>query len=350
MIRKVVRAQTESTASWLFRSERIAQDILVVAAAAIVSATLISQASAQSFSQALVFGDSSVDSGFYKVLGSPGGSDKFNIAFTAAIAAGGSGAPTNSPGLMNSQVLAAYFGLRADPANQPGGTNFATSGAKNFIVNTGGPGGNGGFLAAIPTSKQVDNYLASVGGHANANGLYLVSSGSNDVSFAFSSTGPATQANKILYLQNAANDLTNAIVKLHAAGAQTFIVPGQNYSFPTGNAAQQAARLAYTQALWSGLAARGVNFIPGDFNAVRVAIAADPSEFGFQFIGNGAAQTACTQPTVQGVLITTAYALLCSSNPNPVDPVAQSHLKTADAAQTHLFADDEHLTTSGQKI
>jgi hypothetical protein len=56
---------------------------------------------------------------FIKRLGVRGGGDKFNIAFAAAIAAGGTGAPTNTPGLMNSQVLAAYFGLTADPANQP---------------------------------------------------------------------------------------------------------------------------------------------------------------------------------------------------------------------------------------
>jgi len=311
---------------------------------------MMSQASAQSFTQALVFGDSTVDSGFYKVLGNPNGpaTNKFNIAFAAAIAAGGTGAPTNSPGLMNSQVLAAYFGLTADPANQPGGTNFATSGAKNVLVNTGnGPGGNGGFLNAIPTVQQIDNYLASVGGHANGNGLYLVSSGGNDIGFAFSAGGPA---DKTVYLQNAADGLTNAITKLQAAGARTIIVPGLNYSFPLNDPAQQAAELAYTKALWSGLAERGVNFIPGDFNAVRVAIAANPSAFGFQFVGSSAAQAACTQPTIGGTLLTTAYALLCISNPNPADPAAQSHLKTADAAQTHLFADDQHLTTAGQRI
>jgi outer membrane lipase/esterase len=307
---------------------------------------MMSQASAQSFTQALVFGDSTVDSGFYKVLGNPNGpaTNKFNIAFAAAIAAGGTGAPTNSPGLMNSQVLAAYFGLTADPANQPGGTNFATSGAKNVLVNDGT---NGGFPAAIPTAQQIDNYLASVSGHANSNGLYMVSSGANDISFAFSTGGPA---DRTLYLQNAADGLSNAIAKLQAAGARTIIVPGLNYSFPLADPAQQAAELAYTKALWSGLAQRGVNFIPGDFNAVRVAIAANPSAFGFQFVGSSAAQAACTQPTVGGTRLTTAYALLCISNPNPADPIAQSHLKTADAAQTHLFADDQHLTTAGQKI
>ena len=316
----------------------------IVSAFVMTALAMMSQASAQSFNQALVFGDSTVDSGFYKALGSPGGGNKFNIAFTNAIAAGGTGAPTNTPGLMNSQVLAGYFGLTADPANQPGGTNFATSGAKGVLVNDAT---NGGFLAAIPTTQQIDNYLASVGGHANSRGLYLISSGGNDISFALSSPGPGNSA---LYLQGAADGLTNAIAKLQAAGARTIIVPGLNYSFPIGNPAQQAAELAYTKALWSGLAAQGVNFIPGDFNAVRVAIAANPSAFGFQFVGSSPAQAACTLPTLGGVTITTAYALLCSSNPNPTDPVGQSHLKTADAAQTHLFADDQHLTTSGQKI
>src|SRR4051794_2924308 len=166
-----------------FATSRSAKSFLATAAVAVVTAAMtiapavMSQASAQSFTQALVFGDSTVDSGFYKVLGSPGGGNNFNTAFAAAIAAGGTGAPTNTPGLMNSQVLAGYFGLRADPANQPGGTNFATSGAKNVLVNTAG---NGGFLAAIPTAQQIDNYLASGGGHANGNGLYLISSGGND--------------------------------------------------------------------------------------------------------------------------------------------------------------------------
>jgi len=352
MVGQVVRGQMAGLAWGEFAISRLAKGFVAIAAVTFASVAMMtapammSQASAQSFTQALVFGDSTVDSGFYKVLGNPNGpaTNKFNIAFAAAIAAGGTGAPTNSPGLMNSQVLAAYFGLTADPANQPGGTNFATSGAKNVLVNDGT---NGGFPAAIPTAQQIDNYLASVSGHANSNGLYMVSSGANDISFAFSTGGPA---DRTLYLQNAADGLSNAIAKLQAAGARTIIVPSLNYSFPLADPAQQAAELAYTKALWSGLAQRGVNFIPGDFNAVRVAIAANPSAFGFQFVGSSAAQAACTQPTVGGTRLTTAYALLCISNPNPADPIAQSHLKTADAAQTHLFADDQHLTTAGQKI
>ncbi len=175
----VVSGQMAGVARRQFAVGRLPKRFVATAAVTVASVAMMtapammSQASAQSFTQALVFGDSSVDSGFYKVLGNPNGpaTNKFNIAFAAAIAAGGTGAPTNSPGLMNSQVLAAYFGLTADPANQPGGTNFATSGAKNVLVNTAA---NGGFPAAIPTVQQIDNYLASVGGHANGNGLYMI--------------------------------------------------------------------------------------------------------------------------------------------------------------------------------
>src|SRR5713226_7074275 len=315
------------------RMAAIAASLLMSAAPALLFSAapifVAAPAQAQSFSQMLVFGDSSVDAGFYKALPNPGGGTPFNDAWAAAVAAG-AGAPTNAPGLMNSQVLAAYFGLTANPANQPGGTNFATSGAKDLAINDGT---DGGFKKAIPVATQIDSYLAASGGRANGSGLYLISSGGNDVSFAFGGF-PASPKN-----------LADKIAVLHNAGARTIIVPGRSFSFPIGKPEQQAAELAYTHALWSDLAARGVNFIPADFNSVRVAIAADPSAFGFQFIKSDAASTACTEPVVGGVKIRTAYALLCSSN-----PAAPSHLVSPDAAQTHLLADDQHLTTAGQKL
>jgi outer membrane lipase/esterase len=334
----VVGAQTESAALQGVISNRFAPGLLALTAATIASVAMMSQASAQSFNQVIVFGDSTVDSGFYKVVGNPRGGAGFNSAFTAAIAAGGTGAPTSGGGLMNPQVLASYFGLTANPANQPGGTNFATSGAKDTIFNNAT---NGGFGAAIPTAIQMSRYLAGNGGLANSNGLYLISSGGNDVAFAFGGfpTSPTTQTGKVAYLVDQANLLSSAISRLASAGARTIIVPDQTFSFPT-NPLRRQAELAYSQALWSGLAAKGVNFIPADFNAVRLAIAANPSQFGFQFIGTTPAQTACTNAG-----FATAYALLCTSDVN--SPV---HLKTPDAGQTHLFADDEHLAAGGQKI
>jgi outer membrane lipase/esterase len=307
--------------------------ILVTAAMTIVPA-MMSQASAQSFTQALVFGDSTVDSGFYKALGNPGGAGGYNTEFARAIAAGGTGAPTSAGALMNSQVLAALFGLTADPANQPGGTNFATSGAKNTIVNTPA---NGGFLAAIPTATQMSNYLAANGGRANSSGLYLISSGGNDMSFAFSGlpSSPTTQAGRIAYVVDQANLLSSAISNLASAGARAIIVP--TFSFATNPLRQEAAR-AYTQALWSGLAGKGVNFIPADFNAVMAGVLASPSSFGFQFVSN-------TQPGCFPGGFPTAFSLLCLADVN-----ARVHLKQPDAGQTHLFADDDHLGAAGQKI
>lgn len=311
----------------------------VVSAAAVGLAA--GPAVAQGFNQAIVFGDSNVDSGFYQALPSPQGGSKFNALWASAVAHG-AGAPTSSPGLMNSQVLAAYFGLTALPANQ-GGTNYATSGAKDVTVNNGQ---TGGFGAAIPTVTQIANYLAANGGRANGNALYLINSGSNDVSFALGSSGTGPfPANPTQYLIDSANGLAAAVGRLQAAGARYFIVPDEPYSFPVGSGAAAARtrqfQLLMSQDTWSALSAAGVSFIPADINAVRLAIAADRTAFGFEFIDTALGHTACTRPAG----VTTAWALLCSSAPG-----APSTFATPNADQTRLFADDQHLSTAGQKI
>jgi outer membrane lipase/esterase len=309
----------------------------------IVTAALVvasGSAGAQTFNQFIGFGDSTIDSGAYRVLASPGGGAAFNALWPSAVAAG-AGKPTTSPGAMNSEALAALFGLTAKPFNQ-GGSNYATSGAKNVTVNSAA---TGGFTAAIPTVTQIANYLAATGGHANGDAIYSISSGGNDVSFALGNSGPGPAlSDPTAYVVSAANSLVAAIVRLQAAGARYIVVAGQPYSFPLGNGgdnpATRSERLTYTRTLWSGLASAGVNFVPADINAARLAIAANPASFGFQFIDN-AGGVACTKPAG----VTTAWALLCSSN-----PAAPSHLVTPNADQTRLFADDQHLTTAGQKI
>jgi outer membrane lipase/esterase len=306
-----------------------------------VLGVLSQPAAAQSFNQFIGFGDSTIDSGSYRSLASPGGGATFNALWPSAVA-NGAGKPTTSPGSMSSEALAAYFNLSAIPADQ-GGTNYATSGAKNVTVNSAA---TGGFLAATPTVTQITSYLSANGGKANSNALYLISSGANDVAFALGNTGAGPfPADPTAYLIGAANSLASAIASLQAAGARYIVVPDLPFSFPfgggAGNAANRQARLDYSLALWSGLAGAGVNFIPADINAVRVAIAASPSTFGFEFADNAAGHVACTQPAG----VTSAWALLCSSNPG-----APSTFVTPNADQTRLFADDQHLTTAGQKI
>ena len=296
-------------------------------------------AASQSFNQFVGFGDSTIDSGSYRILSSPGGGGTYNSLWPSAVAAG-AGKPTTSPGLMSSEALSALFGLSAIPADQ-GGSNYATSGAKDVTINSIA---TGGFTAATPTVTQIANYLAATGGHANANAIYLISSGGNDVSYALGDTGTAPfPSNPTAYLTSAANSLANAVASLQAAGARYFIVPDLPFSFPagggTGNATERQARLTYSQTLWSDLAAAGVGFIPADYNAVRLAIAANPASFGFQFIDTN--HVACTQPAGVG----SAWALLCSTN-----PAAPSTLVSPNAEQIYLFADDQHLTTAGQKV
>ena len=245
----------------------------------------------QSFSQFLAFGDSNIDSGYYRALPSPGaGAALFNTLWPSAVAHG-AGKPTSSPGLMSSEALASDFGLNGAPSNQ-GGSNFATSGAKNVTVNNAL---TGDFRAAIPTTVQISNYLASNGGRANPNGLYLISSGGNDVAYALGNTGMAPfPTDPQGYIVSAANSLASSVATLQAAGARYIVVPDLPYSFPggAGNATERADRLLYSQTLWTSLHADGVNFIPADYNAMRLAIASNPALFGFQFIGNGAGQTA----------------------------------------------------------
>jgi outer membrane lipase/esterase len=313
--------------------------------AAIVLLIFMTPALAQNYNQMVVFGDSNVDSSYYRQLSNPNNNNNAaQIAAWEAAIATGAGAPTSRPGQMNSEVLAGFFGLTANPANLPGGTNYATSGAKNVTVNSNQ---TGGFRGAVPTTVQISNYLFASGGAANPNALYLINSGANDVSFAVGDAGQGPYpSNPDQYLRGAAGALAQSIADLKAAGARYVIVPGRPFSFPTGaaNADERAARLLYTQALWSELDARGVNFIPADFNAVRVAIAADRAAFGFEFIDTGLGHTACTRPNAALYpFAQNGWALWCS----PTSPVSQL---IPGADQTRLFADEQHLSTAGQKI
>src|SRR5271163_3660923 len=99
-------------------------------------------ASATTFTALDVFGDSTVDSGWWAgaLTGACGavvapctsGDPTFDAKVAAAIAAGGTGAPVGV-GMMNTQYLAGMLGLTAIPANQPGGTDYAISGSKDAV-------------------------------------------------------------------------------------------------------------------------------------------------------------------------------------------------------------------------
>jgi outer membrane lipase/esterase len=277
-------------------------------------------ASAQSFNQFIGFGDSTVDSGWYRVT--PTGNATVDAALPGAIANGG-GVSTTGPGPVSSQLVASYFGLNGNPANQ-GGSNYATGSARNNQA--------GSYPNAVSTATQISNYLLSSGGVANRDALYLIGSGGNDVTLYFNqiTANTITLAQGVQSVTQSVTSLVTSITQLNAAGARYILVPNQPQSF--GTTTERALRTTYNQTLWTGLAANGVNFVPVDFNGMLQAVTGNLASFGF-IQGGG---PACIPPGG----VTSGYALLCT----PLTLVA------SDAAQTHLFADDIHLSTAGQKI
>jgi outer membrane lipase/esterase len=309
---------------------------VLYAAAALLCAVQVSNA--QSFSNFFAFGDSTVDSGWWKAAlpGNATGNAAKDAAIAASIAAGGTGAPVGAGYLMNSQILASYFGLSAVPANQPGGTNYAISGALTAADAFTSSMGNANPNPNLPsTVQQIANYLAGVGGVANPNGLYLISSGGNDLKIA-----GATQAD----MAGQASLLAAEIKKLQAAGANYIVVDDSHST--------SALSLYYTQQLWSDLAARGVNFIPADIRGMVSAVKSNPTMFGFTATtvlpgtnGAGNVSSACTN-TVAGT--STGWSQWCVNTTTASSTYA--YLRSANAQQTSFYADDEHFSAAGQKI
>ncbi len=214
-----------------------------------------SPATAQPFTALLVFGDSTVDTGWYRTASS--GEDNYDYYMHQS--ALGVGKPTSSPGQVSVEVLATALGLTALPANQANGTNYATGGARNVGQNTM-PGD--GFPGAVPTVKQIKNYLAANQNHASSTALYVISSGDNDVAYALKHPG-----NKH-YLQKAAYSLANEINTLRQDGAKYILVVGLPQSF--GSTSQKKAfRRIYNQKLRQKLGALGVPYLWGSTNRAR---------------------------------------------------------------------------------
>jgi len=305
-------------------------------------------AHAQQFNQLIGFGDSTTDTGWFvnsKLSPLP---NFFDPLVAAAVAAGGN-AHFTGPGPGNAQILAGFFGLTANAANTPGGTNYAIGGA----FDSAGPG----FLSAytnillldfllppnpaIPsTTGQINNYLASVNGHANPNALYLISSGGNDI-FVTPFFGANTAAANA-FLSGEAQALANSVAKLQADGAR-YIIVANEYQPPTLTPAEIAYKNTFAPVTWNDLAAAGVKFIPADTISVIAAVEQNPAAFG---ITAPITSYACVPPAL--LTGTTGYGFTCAptTTPNP----NYGYLVSANATQTHLFMDGIHLTEAGELI
>jgi outer membrane lipase/esterase len=299
---------------------------------------LSTAAQAQTFNQLIGFGDSTLDSGYFRYVNRGNGTEP---RYATARANGGSITP--SAGLMNTDFLAASFGLSLAPVSAPGGgTNYAVAGARNVAPNSGGG-------PSPSTVDQINNYLASTGGSANPNALYILRSGANDRASFIAANPNAPPGSFNVFVQPSLATLESSIARLSGAGARYIVLP----TYFSGN----QALTNYSTQLWNDVAGLGINFIPADSRALRLAVLADPARFGFtsvdpHVLGSPSQPSACHTPNGFNNASAAGYGLYCipSTTPAGVGPTATAYLNAPNSLQTSLFSDDQHLSPAGQKI
>ncbi len=306
--------------------------------------SLLGTSSAASLDQFIGFGDSTMDSGYFRygpTGGSPGlppgaPSDAIDILIRRTVAAGGTGA-FMGPGVVDTIQLAAKFGLAAAPVTIPGGggTNYANGSAQS-VPTTAGDGYLSGLYNNVPIVAQISNYLAAVRNAANPNALYMISFGGNDLTWLDTQGGGVPPQ---AYLSSLATALTASVATLQAAGARTIVVldpyaysrlVGPNGALTAADAITVGQAATYGTDTWFDLRAAGVNFVPADVEGVLKYVSRNPTQFGFTPATELASSPACGATS----------ALLC----------APSQLVTPNAEQTYLWSDAHHLTTAGQTI
>jgi len=289
---------------------------------------MLGAAGAAGFNQFVIFGDSTLDTGYFAFT--PSGTPSFSGSMSIALQNGLTGGFAGN-GVMNTTMLADKFGLSATPSDAPGGgTNYANGGATT-VVNPESMVPNN-----VCTILQIQNYLTAVNGVANPKALYLIKSGDNDVTFVLSK-GTAWQATYPHYLSDGAYGLALQVASLQAAGARTIVVRNSYdsalFAGPGGDIDQKytaAYALSYSTGVteWADLVAQGVRFIPADNDSLFKFVAHNPRLFGF------------TTYTVQAI------------NAPFADPHVTACFCILTPAQQldYLFIDGVHLTTAGQTI
>jgi outer membrane lipase/esterase len=321
------------------------------AVAALIFSTQLGEA--QSFNQLVGFGDSTIDTGWYTGATSgphATGVHSVDTSIAASLASGGNAHPTG-PGLGNAQILAGFFGLSANPADTPGGTNYAIGNSVDYLVPPGYvPATSTGNQYPNPllpgTATQISNYLSSVNGHANPNALYVLSSGGNDAAAALSTFGPSSPA-AVAYLLGEAQALTSSLTSLQAAGAR-YIIISNYYPGPTDNPNATPYARTILSATSSDLVAAGVHFILADTNSVFAAVERDPAAFGITHDPHAVGPSAYACLPAIGSGLTSGYGVTCAPTTTP--STTHGYLQSADATQTYLFMDGVHLTEAGQTI
>ena len=277
-----------------FPSPRRTFQLSLLVSLALLSLIVVPTASARSFTQLIVFGDSLSDSG--NLFAATGGAVPPSPPYFA-------GRFSNGPVWV--EFLAAELGVPVQDYALGG----ALTGRVNIFDDPGIPAEFPGVL------DEVDMFLALNGGVADPHALYVVWAGANDF---FAAPAPATIAPAVA-------NLLSAVRTLADRGARHIVVPTMPDLglTPDGRASGFSPQLtalsvAFNRALKSGLALRGPHVTVVDIFRLFHQIVDHPAEFGFTDV-----TTAC--------LDLDPFSLC----PNP---------------DGHLFWDSVHPTTRGHEI
>lgn len=315
-----------------------------LAAIAILASSSIAQAQYNEF---IGFGDSTLDSGWWRGafagqcagLGAPCTTLNPNrdTRIANALANGGNGSPVGV-GQMHSEVLAGMFGLTAAPVNQPGGTNYAISGSLTAEL-ANGMGNLSPNLVLPATTQQISNYLAT-NATANSNALYMIGTGSNDISWAAANLAAGARQS---FLTGQIEQLVSSVVALHLAGAENFIVTGVQNTSPLG--------LFYNATLQQQLTLAAIDYTYVDVAAFIAQVTANPTAYGYTM---ATVVPGVPGPTTGSACVAGAgaegWGQFCANTTTPSPPdTPYARLRSPDAQETSFFADDGHLSASGQR-
>ena len=275
-------------------------------------------ASAQSFSNVVVFGDSLSDSG--------------NAAQANGLPAGNSF--TTNPDPVWAEIVAEAFGA-SGRNSLAGGPNYAFAGA---CVNPATPCTQN----IVPTvTEQIDLHLSAQGGSADPGALYAVWGGANDVA----DSAVNDTANALGHALAAADVAVAQIRRLREAGARHVVVANvpdislTPYAVNLGPLVQGALGAIageYNKKLDAGIRESEDGVVPVNLHALVREIATNPGAYGFTSVTG----TACGAPNASS-----AVSILCGPAGSPL-PVTYA----PGAGQTHLFADRSHPSGAGHAM
>lgn len=304
------------------------QSALLATLLAFTALSMPGTADAAGFDQFIAFGDSTLDTGYFRYH--PSGNAAFDTALPLAIQQGATGGFAGN-GVMNTTILANKFGLNIAPSSN-GGTNYANGGATTIVNNAPDYPNN------ITTIQQIENYLTSVNHVANPRAFYLIKTGDNDATYVNNQLAIDPNWLNIHpnYLRDGAIALSWEVQHLQAAGARNIMVrnsydsavfAGLGGDIAPANTAAYARSKSLGAWEWMYLTDRGVRFIPADNDSLFSYVVHHPNIFGFQ-----------------------AQNVLSSSAPFFMVKSAALCILTPAEQRDYLFIDGVHLTTAGQTI